>query len=178
MSKRELGIVLLFILGIILSLVADVQYALLKGITMFGIGLFFEVLTEPLWTYSKDLQDSRWCVQGIDINYLFPLGWIGLILSACALNQFCLVHFESIIPVYITYFLSFMLVGTIVEIAYLKLGYWVYNKDAKLLNLYYPIKHGIRILGVPFQIILGYGFLWGSFMYLMDHHLISYIIKP
>lgn len=150
LSVKEISIAFLGIIG------AVILYNLYPSkwwrvyIVTYSLGLCFEALMAPLFTYSKSLHEKH-CIDGSDVNFILPLGWIE-IASTTALVSFII--FKS--HYFWGYVVTAFFVGNIQEFLFYKLGYWKYNYDKPIIGKYKPLWPKITILGVPVQVMIGY----------------------
>jgi hypothetical protein len=171
MNKKEIGIMIQFFVGLLVAILMSIEYIFIKILILFGIGLLFELLTANFWKYCDDLINSFFCPAGAKINIIFPFGWLGLLLGAFALTKVFITYL--LLPTYLSYFLGFMIIGSFSEILFFNLGYWTYNSDAVLFGTFKPLKNAIRFLGVPVQIMVEYGLIFGTLMFFLDKYLIK-----
>ena len=131
-------------------------------ITGYGIGLTFETSTDPLFEYHAQLRDKH-CIGKTDINFIFPIGWLGIYgFSAYLAETFLPFH------IMLNYVIGGILIGNICEFAYFKSKCWTYNYSASWIGTFKPFWPKITIAGVPVMVVFGYGTI-GLVIYALCH---------
>lgn len=119
-------------------------------IVTYSLGLCFEALMAPLFTYDKGIR-LRHCIDGSDVNFILPLGWIE-ISSTSAFVSFLILGKHSLLG----YIVSAFIIGNLHEFLFYKLKFWKYNYDKAIIANYKPLYPKITIAGVPIQVMIGY----------------------
>lgn len=77
----EGGVLGVFVIGLLVSRRLKRRWHATEIITMYALGLLFEVLTSSMWNYHNIFLVFPFHFDS-DISILFPLGWAGLIMVA------------------------------------------------------------------------------------------------
>jgi hypothetical protein len=116
----------------------------------------YESTMHGMFNYHPDLVTSR-CIKNTEVNYLFPLGW-NLIFALTMIAA------SKMGGGFLSFIISAIIAGNLMEITFHSLGYWTYNYDSYYLGLFKPFRPKAVILGIPLQVFLGYSvvgcFVW------------------
>lgn len=140
-----MGIISLFILH---KLFPDKWWRVF--IVTYSLGLSFEGLMAPLFNYDKSLSGKH-CIDGTDINFILPLGWVEINATGALLSYYLLGDHS-----FVGYIISVFIVGNLHEFIFYKFNYWTYNYDKAMIGKYKPLYPKLTISGVPIQVMIGY----------------------
>lgn len=158
MTKKELPILGMGLVAAALLFQMHPAVVLRYILFLYAWGLVFETVTHNLWRYAPDLGKTRFSIPGLDINLLFPSGWMFL----AAVSDFFSASWWE-------FLLWTGSMGTVMEILFFRLNYWTYDYDGRFLRLFRPFRPLITVFGVPVQVIAAYFLVIGSAnWYLME----------
>lgn len=149
--KQIISIIILYVISIPMAVNNNVDIS--KLFLFLAVGIVFEIITREMWIYNMQI-------------LLTTLGWVGCLMVSNVM-QIIIVDY---MPVYLSYIVSFMLIGSLCEAIFLKLKCWKYNYEGIVFGVQ-PLQWKIsqvQIFGVPLSIILGYGLIFGNICYLFD----------
>lgn len=129
-------------------------------ITSYALGLCFESMMAPLFSYCAAIKD-RHCIDGSDINFVLPLGWVEIGATSAFLATYL---FK--LPTWYGYMAAALIVGNIHEFLFYKLKYWDYHYGKAMVGNFKPLSPKITVSGVPVQVISGYANV-GLFTYII-----------
>ena len=84
----EAGVLGVFAIGLYVSRAYKRRWHPSEIVTMYALGLLFEVLTSYMWDYHHIFLVYGFHIDH-DISVLFPLGWAGLIMTVTPLAEHC-----------------------------------------------------------------------------------------
>jgi hypothetical protein len=165
-TKFEWQILCLFLVAV----AVNISFFHMKILTMaafYLLGILFEFITEPLWSYNSQLQQSPLTLKSKDVNFLFGLGWIAIVILSLSLGNV----FDRWIPVpLINGIIGFLLVGNIMESLYFYFGLWTYNAAHPVLRFPPLVGTYIEAAKIPLSVRLGYA-VTGTVAFLINNHL-------
>lgn len=94
MLMTEAAVLAVFPLGLFLARRLGRGWHLSEIVILYGVGLLFEILTAHMWTYHHVFLVLPTPIDS-DISLLFPLGWVGFVLTATALAEYFWKKFKA-----------------------------------------------------------------------------------
>ena len=151
-TKYEWQILTLFLFGLLINC-SFFNMTILTMIVFFSLGLLFEFITEPLWDYNPELKKSPLTLASKDINFLFGLGWLALVILSLSVGKYLECWIPSSI---VSAIIGFFIIGNIFESLYHYFGLWKYNKTHPLLRFPPIIGKYFELWNIPLSVRLGY----------------------
>jgi hypothetical protein len=126
---------------------------LLTMTSFYLLGILFEFITEPLWTYNSQLHQSPLTLKSMDINFLFGFGWVAIVILSLSLGNVL----DRWIPVpLISGIIGFLLVGNVMESLYFYFGLWTYATGHPMLRFPPLVGRYVEVAKIPLSVRLGY----------------------
>jgi len=147
-SRNEYQILFLFAFAISLQFLLNPFTWLELGV-LYAMGMAFEFLTQDAWDYNPDLKDSTFTYPGKDVNFIFGLGWVSVVLTGYTIGtMFPFGEFWSLVA-------GIFITGNILERLFLALGLWTYNEEHWSVTLWTG-KPIMTDIGIPVSVTQGY----------------------
>ena len=81
---NEGSVLAVFLIGLLVSIKLKRRWHITEIITMYALGLLFEILTSHMWIYHNIFLVFPFAE---DISVTFPLGWAGMIMTATTMAE-------------------------------------------------------------------------------------------
>ncbi len=160
-TKYEWQIVSLFLFSLLVN-GSVIQMKLLTMAVFFIIGILFEFLTEPLWNYNVELKKSPFTLPDKDINFLFGLGWLAIVILGLSTGTYLQ---EWIASPFTSGIIGVTIIGNILESLFFYFGLWTYEKDHPMLRFPPILGKYFEIAKIPLSVRLGYPVLGAGIYY-------------
>ena len=148
-SRQEAAQLAVAIIGVSLDAAFGHRGVLFLG-TCVLVGLMFEFVCKPLWTFHDDVASSRYTVRGV--NLFVSLAWMGLISTGLVVASG--LETPTGWPRLVSVVVTFGVLGNVVESLFAATGALRYHLDHALLA--FPFQRAPLVLGVPLSIRAGY----------------------
>ena len=162
---NEGSVLAVFLIGLLVSIKLKRRWPITEIITMYALGLLFEILTSHMWIYPNIFLVFPFAE---DISVIFPLGWAGMIMTATTMAETLWRKFEirTWWMKHVVLMLSWWVVGDIAETILYNTGLFDYARDASteltfILGQVEPLPPTMILVGYGLlQPIVSYYFLW------------------
>ncbi len=153
----EAGVLCVFLLGLGISRLFRRRWHPTEIMTMYALGLLFEVLTAYMWEYHNIILVFPFLIAD-DISATFPLGWAGLIMTVTSLVErlWGRWRIKGWWRRHLILMSAWLVIGDVTETIFHNAGMFEYVRDEHtrinfVLGQFKPLP--------PTVVLLGYGFL-------------------
>jgi hypothetical protein len=154
-TRFEWQILSLFLAAVIVNISFFHMTVVVMG-AFYLLGLLFEFITEPLWSYDPHLRESPLTLKSRDINLLFGLAWVAVVIFSLSLAK--VLDRWMALPL-VNGIACFLIVGNIMETLFFRFGNWTYATAHPLLRFPPLLGPYIEVGKIPLTVRLGYAVL-------------------
>ncbi len=162
LTKYEWQLISLFLFALLIN-GTMIRMKIMTMIVFYIVGTIFEFATEPLWDYNPELKKSPLTLKNRDINFLFGLGWLAIVILGLSLGEYLQKWISNPALCGIT---GIVIIGNILESLFYYFGLWKYDTSQPALRFPLFIGKYIEIAKIPLSVRVGYIVLGAGIFYL------------